>query len=101
MPLTPSARDMSDGPTATMSIPSIDEIASMSSTAGRSSIINRQRHLAVGLLDVLLHAGLAVVGGARGAGHPAFAQRWIAHGLHRLARRPRVGDVRHLDALHA
>ncbi len=37
VPPTPSARDMSDGPTATMSIPSTDAMASISCSAGRSS----------------------------------------------------------------
>jgi len=39
VPLTPSARDMSDGPIATMSIPSVEAMASISARAGRSSTI--------------------------------------------------------------
>ena len=39
VPPTPSARDMSDGPTATMSTPSVAAMASISASAGRSSTI--------------------------------------------------------------
>ncbi len=44
---------------------------------------------------------LAVVGGAAPCHHAALAERRIAHGLDRLARRRRAVDVRQLDALHA
>ena len=78
MPLTPSARD-----------------------GGQILDHDGPRDLLVGALHVLPERDLAVVRGPRRARNAAFAQGRVAHGLHRLARRPRIADVRELDALHA
>ncbi len=42
----------------------------------------------------------AVIGGAAASGHAAITVGRVAHRLDRLARRLRIGHVRHLDALH-
>ena len=44
---------------------------------------------------------LAKFGGAAAGGHAALAERRVAHGRNRGARRGGVADMRHLDALHA